>query len=328
VGTATVILRFGGITILTDPNFLHQGDHVHLGYGLTSRRLTEPAIDISALPPIDLVLLSHLHEDHFDRLVEKELDKSLPILTTPEAARSLRAKGFREARGLETWETALVDKGDVILRVTSMPGRHGPGPIDHLLPDVMGAMLEYVRAEEPAALRLYVSGDTLVHQQLREIPLRYPEIDLGLFHLGGTRVLGVLVTMDARQGITALRLIGPRMTVPIHYDDYDVFKSPLEDFVAAVREAGLEANVTYLSRGQTFVFRPRELRALPPVEKRAYAPERPAGRWAALMLGGMAAIAATVVFARWRRHRAEHALAARLVEQIFRRLPQALRGST
>jgi hypothetical protein len=31
VGTATVILRYAGFTILTDPNFLHAGDHVHLG---------------------------------------------------------------------------------------------------------------------------------------------------------------------------------------------------------------------------------------------------------------------------------------------------------
>ncbi len=40
VGTATVIIRYAGFTILTDPNFLHAGDHVHLGYGLTSERLT------------------------------------------------------------------------------------------------------------------------------------------------------------------------------------------------------------------------------------------------------------------------------------------------
>jgi hypothetical protein len=36
VGTATVILRYAGFTILTDPNFLHARDHVHLG--CSSRR--------------------------------------------------------------------------------------------------------------------------------------------------------------------------------------------------------------------------------------------------------------------------------------------------
>ncbi|HEX8091651.1 MAG TPA: MBL fold metallo-hydrolase, partial [Blastocatellia bacterium] len=82
VGTATVILRYGGLTILTDPNFLHSGDHVHLGYGLTSKRLTDPAMDIHELPPLDLCVLSHLHGDHFDRIAEEKLDKSLPIITT------------------------------------------------------------------------------------------------------------------------------------------------------------------------------------------------------------------------------------------------------
>src|SRR4051812_49541959 len=78
VGNATVILRYAGFTILTDPNFLHKGDHVHLGYGLTSKRLTDPAIELDALPPIDLIVLSHLHGDHFDQIVEQRLDKDLP----------------------------------------------------------------------------------------------------------------------------------------------------------------------------------------------------------------------------------------------------------
>ena len=46
VGTATVVIRYAGFTILTDPNFLHAGDHVHLGYGLVARRETNPAIEI------------------------------------------------------------------------------------------------------------------------------------------------------------------------------------------------------------------------------------------------------------------------------------------
>src|SRR3712207_7989398 len=63
VGTATVLLRYAGFTILTDPNFLHRGDHVHLGYGLISRRQTNPAVEIEDLPPLDFVLLSHMHGD-------------------------------------------------------------------------------------------------------------------------------------------------------------------------------------------------------------------------------------------------------------------------
>src|SRR5579884_2672121 len=111
VGTATVILRYAGFTILTDPNFLHRGDHVHLGYGLTATRRTDPAVELEELPPVDFVVLSHMHEDHFDREVEKRLDKDLPIITTRHAAADLTSKGFRAARGLDTWDAVAVTRG-------------------------------------------------------------------------------------------------------------------------------------------------------------------------------------------------------------------------
>lgn len=254
IGTATVLLRYAGFTILTDPNFLHAGDHVHLGYGLTSERKTNPAIDLADLPPVDFVLLSHLHEDHFDRRVARELDRSLPIVTTEQAAASLRGMGFGRAEGLDRWGSIVVEKGASRVRVTAMPARHGPPVVSRFLPDTMGSMLDF----EAPALRLYISGDTLVHEDLRAIPRRYPGIDLALLHLGGTRILGVLVTMDAAQGVEALQILDPRKAIPIHYDDYTVFRSPLEDFVKAVREAGLEDRVVYLARGETFTFDVKE----------------------------------------------------------------------
>lgn len=260
VGTATVILRYAGFTILTDPNFLHAGDHVHLGYGLRSERQTNPAIEIEDLPPLDLVLLSHLHGDHFDRVAEEKLDKRVPIITTPHAARYLEGKGFRPPAALDTWESILVRKGDAQLRVTAMPGTHAPGPLRKVLPPVMGSMLEFGTTEGGTRLRLYITGDTLIHNKLREIPQRYPEIDLALLHLGGTRVLGILVTMDADQGVEAMRIVDPKTAIPIHYNDYTVFKSPLEDFKKAITQGGLEDRVRYLAHGETYEFEVPESR--------------------------------------------------------------------
>ncbi len=260
VGTATVILRYAGFTILTDPNFLHAGDHVHLGYGLRSERRTNPAMEIEDLPPLDLVLLSHLHGDHFDRVAEEKLDTRVPIITTPHAARYLEGKGFRPPAALDTWESILVRKGDAQLRVTAMPGTHAPGPLRKVLPPVMGSMLEFGTAEGGTRVRLYITGDTLIHDRLKEIPQRYPEVDLALLHLGGTRVLGILVTMDADQGVEAMRIVDPKTAIPIHYNDYTVFKSPLEDFKKAVAQAGLEDRVRYLAHGETYEFEVPESR--------------------------------------------------------------------
>jgi L-ascorbate metabolism protein UlaG (beta-lactamase superfamily) len=254
VGTATVILRYAGFTILTDPNFLHAGDHVHLGYGLTSERLTNPAIELEDLPPIDFCVLSHYHGDHFDHIVEERLQKDLPIITTEHAQGELKDKGFTEALALDTWDSVTILKGESRVRITSMPGKHGPSITDLLLPPVMGSMLEFQPASDRTALRLYITGDTLMHDDLHEIPKRYPEIDLALFHLGGTRIMGILLTMDAEQGVEAIRVINPHEVIPIHYNDYAVFKEPLEVFKKAVETAGFQDRVRYLSHGETYNF--------------------------------------------------------------------------
>lgn len=102
-----------------------------------------------------------------------------------------------------------------------------------LLPAVMGSMLEWGWATGPARFRMYISGDTLIHGELREIPRRYPDIDLGLFHLGGMRLFGVLLTMDARQGVQALRLIRPKDAHYLEHGDTYTFE------VAGQRERSL-----------------------------------------------------------------------------------------
>lgn len=254
IGTATVLLRYAGFTILTDPNFLHQGDHVHLGYGIRSARQTNPALEIEQLPPLDFLVLSHMHDDHFDAVAAAKLDKNLPIVTTPHAANDLKQKGFTAPQAIKTWESLSITKGDAKVRITATPGRHGPGILAAMLPQVMGSIFEFQSTAGKTVFRLYITGDTLVYEDLKEIPKRYPNIDLALLHLGGTKVFGILVTMDAKQGVQAIQIVAPKLSIPIHYNDYTVFKSPLEDFIQAVQDAGLEERVRYLSHGETYQF--------------------------------------------------------------------------
>ena len=253
VGNATMLVRLGGFTFLTDPTFVHRHEKVSIGYGLTATRLTDPALDIADLPPLDFVLLSHFHGDHFDQVAQRDLDRSLPVITTPQAAEELHGLGFEAAEGIETWETVTMRRGDRRLSLTACPGRHGPGVTDLLLPDVMGTVVQTDDHEVPPR-RLYVSGDTLMHDALSEIPRRYPALDVAVLHLGGTKVMGILVTMDAAQGVEALRLIDAGTTIPVHYDDYDVFTSGLEEFLEAAGAAGQGDRITTLRRGETYAF--------------------------------------------------------------------------
>ncbi|KAJ9118938.1 hypothetical protein QFC24_005904 [Naganishia onofrii] len=146
VGTATCVLEWAGVRVMTDPNFvgfrrlrarlkmnanrpgvtnsfskLHAGDHVHLGPGVTGTRVTDPAFPIEELPPIDVVVLSHFHAgkyqvakqntlDHFDQLVQEKLRKDLPIVTTKHAEEHLAeaSLGFTKVYGMDVWESTLM----------------------------------------------------------------------------------------------------------------------------------------------------------------------------------------------------------------------------
>lgn len=139
-----------------------------------------------------------------------------------------------------------------MVRITSLPGRHAPGRLRRLLPPVMGSLLEFGTTGGEVDLRLYISGDTLMGEEVREIARRYPDIDVGVVHLGGTMLLGLLmVTMDGRQGCDWLQTVPCTWVIPVHYDDYTAFKSPLSDFQREVDRRGLSERVRYVQPGQS-----------------------------------------------------------------------------
>jgi L-ascorbate metabolism protein UlaG (beta-lactamase superfamily) len=247
IGNATTLLRLGGFTLLTDPNFLHAGQRAYLGNGLWSRRLIEPAASIDELPPLDAVLLSHLHGDHFDRVARRGLPRSTPVITTRHAARRLH-RHF-PAVPLAVWSSEELRRSDQVLRITAVPGEHAPGALRRLLPPVMGSIVDLEQGGR-RLLRLYLTGDTLMRPVLGPIPERFPDIDVMLIHLGGATVFGVLVSMDGRQGTDLVELVRPELTVPVHYDDYRVMRSPLSDFIAEARRRRV-AGVRPIGRGET-----------------------------------------------------------------------------
>src|SRR5439155_1496722 len=58
VGHATALVRFEGVTLLTDP--------VYSSRLILPKRLVAPGVPLAGLPPLDVVLVSHGHMDHLD----------------------------------------------------------------------------------------------------------------------------------------------------------------------------------------------------------------------------------------------------------------------
>jgi L-ascorbate metabolism protein UlaG (beta-lactamase superfamily) len=256
IGNATTLIRFGGLTILTDPAFLHKGEHVDLGHGIWARREVEPACQIADLPPVDLIILSHYHGDHFDDVAAQELDKNLPIVSTADAVDKLGSLGFEQGYPLNTWESLVVRKGDATLRITAMPAKHATDDaVNALLMPVNGHMLEFCRNSD-LLYRLYITGDTMLTDSLEDIPSRYPDIDLGLIHAGGTTFLLTVVTLTGEQAVKAVEITKPHTAIPIHYNDFSVFRSGLDDFKKAAEASTTSTDFVYLAHGETYTFKP------------------------------------------------------------------------
>lgn len=62
--------------------------------------------------------------------------------------------------------------------------------------------------------KLHAAGIQWFYDDIKEIPKRYPDVDLALLHLGGTRILGlVTVTMDAKDGVRMMQIIMPEKAI-------------------------------------------------------------------------------------------------------------------
>jgi L-ascorbate metabolism protein UlaG (beta-lactamase superfamily) len=118
LGHSTVLVNFFGLNIITDPVlFSRVGVNLKLGT-VGPKRLIAPALAYHQLPPIDVVLLSHAHMDHFDMTTLKCFPASTHAVTahaTTDLFSSTRLKKVNELEwGKET--TLRTRHGDLLVR--------------------------------------------------------------------------------------------------------------------------------------------------------------------------------------------------------------------
>src|SRR5205814_8481278 len=94
IGHATVQLRIGGMTVLTDPVL---SNRIGVGMGLITagpKRFVAPALKLNQLPKLDLILISHAHFDHLDVPTLHRLPKHVPVVTAHRTHDLIRGLGF------------------------------------------------------------------------------------------------------------------------------------------------------------------------------------------------------------------------------------------
>jgi len=248
IGGPTVLIEAAGWRLLTDPTFDPAGRVYAFGWGTSSRKLTDPAMEAGALGPIDAVLLTHDHHgDNLDGAGRALLPSAGTVVTTVSGARRLGGG----ARGLAPWGTTTLEgAGRPSIEVTATPCRHGPPLSRPIVGDVVGFALRWEGQRHGA---LWISGDTVLYGGVRQVAGRIP-VGLALLHLGGVRfpVTGPLrYTMTARDAVELLGAVRPHTAVPVHYEGWKHFQQPRPDIEREFASAppAVRASIRWLPIG-------------------------------------------------------------------------------
>ena len=221
IGGPTVLIETGGWRILTDPTFDPPGDHYAFGWGTGSTKLAGPATARAELGPIDAVLLTHDH--HADNLdgAGRELLADVPVIVTTQAGAE-RLGGVAQA--LPPWaSTRLEAPGKRPIDVVATPCRHGPPLTRPLVGQVIGFGLTW---DGQARGALWISGDTVLHRDLWQVPERL-DVGVAVLHLGGVRfpVTGPLrYTLTVDEAVRLCERLRPHTAIPVHYEGWSHFR--------------------------------------------------------------------------------------------------------
>jgi len=239
LGHATVLIELDGVRMLTDPVLRRRLAHLERA----------EAVSAEALPPLDLVLVSHVHHDHLDlpslrRLAPPPARVAVPV----GAARLLRRSPAGEV--VELAEGAELEAGGVRVRATHAEHRAARRPLAAVVPS-LGYLVTGSRS-------VYFAGDTDLFDGMGALA---GELDVALVPVAGWGPRLPPGHLDPAGAAEAVRRLRPRVAVPIHWGTLKPFyrRAPYSrgapgEFAARVGEVAPEVEVRILRVGESLSF--------------------------------------------------------------------------
>jgi L-ascorbate metabolism protein UlaG (beta-lactamase superfamily) len=242
VGHSTVLIRMGHRFVLTDPNLS--------GSMLVIPRITPPSVTADQLPPIQLVLLSHLHIDHFDRPTLRKLPRNTEVLFPPGGGSYLSFIKQSRKEAAEFWKP--IERGG--LTVTAVPVKHSGG---RFLVDALWNRGYAGYIIDGGGRRVFFAGDTGYDEKaFKLIGERFPGIELALLPIAPARG-GNPNHASPGEAVRIFRDVGAKYMIPIHFEAYHSTVVPLDEprkqLAEEVARNHLEGRVFALYTGERWV---------------------------------------------------------------------------
>jgi L-ascorbate metabolism protein UlaG (beta-lactamase superfamily) len=241
---ATLLIEYAQHRLLLDPMLCEAG--AMPAFEDTPNQVPNPLVPLpvsaeALASGMDAVLVTHIHDDHFDDEIAPLLPRDVPLVCQPADVGYLKSKrGFADVRPVEA-ELSL--DGITIARTG---GRHGSGQLADWLAPVSGFALS--APDEPT---LYVAGDTVWCEDVRAAIDRHRPSVILVF-AGGARFLhGDPITMTADDIVEVARHAPDAAIVAAHLDAVNHCLETRAQLRTALAAAGVERRVTIPADGET-----------------------------------------------------------------------------
>ena len=240
VGHATTLIELDGVQLVTDPLLRRYVGHL--------RRLVPLG---ETLPQPDAVLLSHLHTDHLHVPSLRRLGQSVTLLVPRGAGGLLRRQGFRRIVELAPGDITNVGELTIGAVAALHDGRRYP----------VGREIAAIGYTVTGSRSLYFAGDTDYFEAMNE----FAGADVALLPVSGWGAKVGPGHLDPTRAAETLRLLEPRMAIPIHWGTYapmhwrlsrhqPPLKDPAGAFAAAAARVAPDVEVRILQPGERTTF--------------------------------------------------------------------------
>ncbi len=247
IGHASFLLRFAGFTVLTDPVFSQRCSPVTWA---GPKRHRAPGLALEALPPINLVLLSHNHYDHMDLATLRTLHGRFKpkIVTTLGNAAALARAGIPDALELDWWGPAQIASATV----TATPARHFSArtPFDRNRTLWAGFMIE------AGGMKLFFAGDSGAGEHWSAIQARLGAPDVALLPIGAYEPRWMMqpVHMNPAEAVAAHDALGARQSIGMHFGTFHLTDEAIDAPVATLQALRGQRPFAVLGCGETRIF--------------------------------------------------------------------------
>jgi L-ascorbate metabolism protein UlaG (beta-lactamase superfamily) len=241
IGHASFLIQFSKLNVLIDPNFAN--------WLFLLKRIKRTGLKLRDLPPIDLVLLTHAHFDHFHKPTLRRLPAPKIGVMPWGTADLARGLGFTRIIELQWWESF----SHADWRVTLTPSKHwGARTLHDLHRGYGGFVLEH------QGRRIYHAGDSAYFEGFREIGRRLaPEIALlpiGAYYPDSFRN----VHMGPDEAVRVFRDLHARWLVPMHFGAFRLSFEDMDEPPRWLRQIayrdGLTHHLRVLEEGVPYLF--------------------------------------------------------------------------